>query len=95
MRNTKDSSKWFLIDWEDAATPPTQARSSLTREMHSPDVFQDGHGAEADIWGIGHLIKTCKAMNASSELRQLGDKICKESRQLTAQQVLLLVTNSL
>ena len=95
MRNIKDESKWFLIDWEDSATPPTQAQSSLRRAIHSPDVFHDGHGAEVDIWSIGHLIKTCKAMDISSDLRQLGDKICNESCQLTAQQVLNLVTNCL
>jgi len=73
-------------------TPPTKAQSSFSREIHSPDVFQDGHGAEVDIWGIGYLIKTCEALDISLDLRALGVRICNESRQLTAQQVMALVT---
>jgi len=91
MRSIRDGSKWFLIDWEDAATPPTKAQSSLSHEIHSPDVFQDGHGAEVDIWGIGCLIKTCEALDISLDLRALGVRICNESRQLTAKQVMALV----
>ena len=58
MRNTKDSSKWFLVDWEDAATPPTQARSSLTGKYTHLMFFRMVMVVMVDIWSIGHLIKT-------------------------------------
>jgi hypothetical protein len=48
--------KWILIDWEDAATPPTLAAKHLDKHCHSPAVFKDDHGPEVDIWGVGMLI---------------------------------------
>ena len=39
----------FLIDWEDAAVPPTIAPSNFDRETHSPKGFIDDHGAEVDV----------------------------------------------
>ena len=87
----EDQSKWFLIDWEDAATPPTSAQPSFARASHSPDVFHDGHGPEVDIWAIGYLIGTSTATGISAQLRALGERICKESRELCAVTVLELV----
>ena len=51
---SNDCSKWFLIDWDDAAMPPTHAAKHP--ESHPAAVFQDNHGAEVDIWGVGKLI---------------------------------------
>jgi len=47
-----DGQGWFLIDWSDATTAPTRAATDLKASEHSPRVFQDGHGAEVDIWGV-------------------------------------------
>jgi hypothetical protein len=58
MRSITDQKKWFLMDWEDAAIAPTKAAPELRPEIHAPQVFQDGHGAEVDIWGVGKLIST-------------------------------------
>jgi hypothetical protein len=49
-------SKWFLIDWDDAAISPTRAAKHLDPKSHSAAVFQDNHGAEVDIWAAGMLI---------------------------------------
>jgi len=48
---------WFLIDWDDATTPPTKARPNLQADTHHPAIAHDGHGAEVDIWAVGELIK--------------------------------------
>ena len=56
IRNGSTSTKWFLIDWDDAAIPPTQAAMHLDRNSHCPSVFLANHGAEVDIWSAGKLI---------------------------------------
>lgn len=81
-----DPTKWFLIDWEDAASPPTTAQKDFRRSTHSPTIFQDRHGAEVDIWAVGHLITTCKA-HVSEDLKSLGHRLCVEPVTLTARDV--------
>ena len=93
MLRVDDPSKWFVIDWEDAAKTPTWARLHLNPITHSPAVFQDNHGPEVDIWGVGHLMKTCTAFNLSPQWMALGQKICDNSRSLTAAEVLEQVNN--
>lgn len=73
MRRLDGQYQWFVIDWEDASPPPTQAQSHFNRETHSPKVFSDGHGAEVDIWGVGTLISQCGSLYISEELRSLGE----------------------
>jgi len=93
IREIDDKSKWLLIDWEDAAVPPTKARPTFTESNHSPAIFSDGHGTEVDIWAIGHLIETSEAIDISPDLKKLGERICQESELLSAEEVLELVNN--
>jgi hypothetical protein len=51
-----DHSRWFLVDWDDAAMAPTRAPKHLDPKSHSAASFQDNHGADVDIWGAGKLI---------------------------------------
>jgi hypothetical protein len=50
--------KWFLIinNCEDASFAPTKAALHLCPPKHSPNVYEDNHGADADIMGVGRLI---------------------------------------
>ncbi|THU96247.1 hypothetical protein K435DRAFT_839131 [Dendrothele bispora CBS 962.96] len=72
IRSKDDRSKWFLIDWEDAAEAPTKALLHSASDNRSPGVLQDGHGGEVDIWGVGHLITESGVIGLSSELGQIG-----------------------
>ncbi|THU97186.1 hypothetical protein K435DRAFT_857810 [Dendrothele bispora CBS 962.96] len=74
MRRLDDPEKWFVVDWEDAATPPTTAQPHFNSATHSSRIFVDGHGAEVDIWGVGGLIIHCSltALDVTPELRDLG-----------------------
>jgi hypothetical protein len=56
IRSASTRTKWFLVDWDDASTPPTKAAMHLNQNTHAPAVFEDNHGAEVDIWGTGKLI---------------------------------------
>jgi len=66
---TFDGTGWYLIDWSDASTAPTRAITHLTESEHSPQVRQDNHGQEVDIWGIANYMEqmasraTCKVAN--------------------------------
>lgn len=51
-----DSDRWFLIDFADASAVPTKAVDHLSLDGHSPHIRDDGHGAEVDIWGVGHYM---------------------------------------
>jgi hypothetical protein len=52
-----DGQEWFLIDWSDASTAPTRGVTHLKESEHSPQVRQDNHGPEVDIWGIGRYME--------------------------------------
>ena len=75
MQNMSDPEKWFLIDWEDASTAPTVADPRLDRRTHAPRVFEDGHGAEVDIWGVGKLITTAHISDLPEKLLSLGQRM--------------------
>lgn len=72
IRCLDDPHSWFLIDWEDAAAPPTKAQPHFDKLSHSPKIFTDGHGPEVDLWGVGELISRSTAMGVSFELQELG-----------------------
>jgi hypothetical protein len=91
IRNADNPRNWILIDWEDAAIPPTKGQPRFNKSNHSPRILEDNHGAEVDIWGVGHLITSCDAADISSEFKDLGRRICQEAHMLTAQNVLELL----
>lgn len=72
--SAQDSTKWFLIDWDDASTSPTRAATHLDLSHHSPAVFLDNHGAEVDIWSVGKLIVDACAFvpNISEAMVDIG-----------------------
>ena len=92
MRRIDDPDKWFLIDWEDAAVPPTTVPAHFNHRTHSPRVFTPGHGAEVDMWGVGRLITQCHGFDISAELQSLGKQM-QETSPPTAQEALNVVKN--
>src|SRR5271170_253794 len=56
IKRADDPTKWFLIDWDDAAQLPTIAATHLDRDSHAPTVFNNNHGPEVDTWAVGKLI---------------------------------------
>ncbi|GBC37683.2 uncharacterized protein OCT59_005663 [Rhizophagus irregularis] len=45
-----EPSKWIIIDWKDADGYPNNPADHLTPDEHAPEVFQQNHGGEVDIW---------------------------------------------
>jgi hypothetical protein len=54
--DTSLHTKWFLIDWDDASTTLTQPAVHLDWNSHPPMVFENNHGVEVNIWGVGKLV---------------------------------------
>ncbi|KAF8324425.1 uncharacterized protein EI90DRAFT_3075323 [Cantharellus anzutake] len=79
MRSITNPNQWFLIDWEDAAVPPTKAAPNLDSGTHAPQVFEDGHGTEVDLWGVGNLITRAGVPGLPENLCSLGRKMVKGS----------------
>ncbi|KAF8330307.1 uncharacterized protein EI90DRAFT_3154937 [Cantharellus anzutake] len=79
MQSLTNSKQWFLIDWEDAAIPPTKAALNLDSETHAPQVFEDGHGAEVDLWGVGNLITEAPVHELPQSLCSFGWNLVKGS----------------
>lgn len=70
---------------------PTKGQPHFSMSDHPLCIREDNHGAEVDIWGIGHLITTSTAADISEEFKNLGKYICEQSGILTAQSVLALM----
>ena len=82
---------WLLIDWEDASGCPTKGKPRFSLLDHSPRIQEDNHGAEVDIWGIGHLITTSNVADLSEDFKDFGVSIRERSSILNAQKVLELM----
>ncbi|KAF8509657.1 hypothetical protein BU17DRAFT_98740 [Hysterangium stoloniferum] len=52
---------------------------------HSPRILEDNHGAEVDIWGVGHLLTSSTASDISSEFKALGKS--SQLMQLSAESI--------
>ncbi|KAH8830949.1 hypothetical protein DL96DRAFT_1594926 [Flagelloscypha sp. PMI_526] len=87
MQSTTNSTKWFLIDFEEAAFAPAVAVTNLNPETHSPQVLLDGHGPEVDIWAVGRLIITMSCLGISKDFISLGNRMIAGSI-VTAEQAL-------
>ncbi|KAF8346567.1 hypothetical protein F5887DRAFT_1281694 [Amanita rubescens] len=90
MQSREDSSKWFLIDWEDASFAPTKGAPHLSQNEHSPNVYKDNHGADVDIWAVGRLIFTAQLQVPA--LRDFG-QMMMEGHVLNAEQGLGEICN--
>ncbi|KAF8336080.1 hypothetical protein F5887DRAFT_1285507 [Amanita rubescens] len=90
MQSRENSSKWFLIDWEDASFAPTKGAPHLSQNEHSPNVYKDDHGADVDIWAVGRLIFTAQLQVPA--LRDLGQTMM-EGHVLNAEQGLKEICN--
>jgi len=56
---------------------PTHAVTHLSPDSHSPAVFEDNHGAEVDIWGVGKLI-----LDASAFVTGMSETIMHIGKQM-------------
>jgi serine/threonine protein kinase len=62
------SGDWFLVDYDLMAqldeSKSVPAIAFLTGDSHSEHICKP-HGLEVDIWGLGHLMETCRLPDQS------------------------------
>lgn len=87
VQSYDNTAQWILIDWDDAATPPTRPAFHLDSATHAPEVFKADHGEEVDIWGIGKLILGAKT-DIPDPLKQIGEWMSKPLPRPTALEAL-------
>ncbi|TDL22896.1 hypothetical protein BD410DRAFT_839228 [Rickenella mellea] len=87
VRRADDSTKWFLIDFEDAAMSPTSPLPDFKKQLHHPNIFKANHGAEVDIWAIGKLIVDANdfVRGLSTELLDVGTRLLIDSSSTASQ----------
>jgi len=94
-----DSSKWFLIDFDDSSKSPKEncPDEHLSRHEHPPEIFEPGsHSMSVDIWGVGYLILSCKC-TLSETLFGFGQRLVNSEpdNRPTAEQVLIKIRDYL
>ncbi|KAJ7067815.1 hypothetical protein C8F01DRAFT_577072 [Mycena amicta] len=74
IRSFEDRKDWFIIDWSDATQAPACAESTVNFQPHThcPSLFEDNHGSEVDLWGVGELLLTSKVMGLDPWLTEFG-----------------------
>ncbi|XP_071713498.1 uncharacterized protein [Rutidosis leptorrhynchoides] len=85
MRRSDRENEWFVIGFGEAASapqiyPPQQdsarAESGVSPtsagNRHAPEMKGRGmHGVKVDVWGVGHMLKTCGLVGLPKALREL------------------------
>ena len=76
VQRADDPSRWFLIDWDDAAVPTTSAAMHLNQNYHSSSVFRDGHAGEVDVWAVGKVMSKAsrRLLGFPSNIVAVGEK---------------------
>jgi len=81
VQRADDPSRWFLIDWDDAAVPTTSAAMHLNQNYHSSSVFRDGHAGEVDVWAVGKVMSKAsrRLLGFPSNIVAVGEKMQTET----------------
>ncbi|KDP22357.1 hypothetical protein JCGZ_26188 [Jatropha curcas] len=61
MRRSDRDNEWFVCGFEEAVGAPQIYPHEIgeARGRHAPEMGRGLHGVKVDVWGVGHLVKTC------------------------------------
>ncbi|RUS15861.1 hypothetical protein BC937DRAFT_91879 [Endogone sp. FLAS-F59071] len=88
-------SRWFLIDWDDATSLPTKAAKHLDQSNHAPEVFQNNHGGEVDIWSVEQLMRETHILALSKDIKAAGRWMQRRKYRPTAEDALKTINDLL
>ncbi|GMH09062.1 hypothetical protein Nepgr_010902 [Nepenthes gracilis] len=92
-RNDRED-EWFLSGFEEAVGAPqiyphgsavvaggggSAATSAVGGGRHAPEMGRGVHGVKVDVWGVGHLMKTCGLTAAPKQLRELQNRCLEQN----------------
>ncbi|KAF5732315.1 Kinase superfamily protein isoform 1 [Tripterygium wilfordii] len=62
MRRSDRENEWFVCGFDEAVCAPQlypHGGGVEARGKHPPEMGRGLHGVKVDVWGVGHLVKTC------------------------------------
>ncbi|RVX08218.1 hypothetical protein CK203_017716 [Vitis vinifera] len=78
MRRSDRDSEWFVCGFDEAVGAPQiyphGAATPATSGRHAPEMGRGLHGVKVDVWGVGHLVKTCGLVAVPKLLRELQNR---------------------
>lgn len=77
MRSTERDNEWFLCGFDEAVGAPQLNPFQVVaaeRGEHAPELERALHGVKVDVWGLGHLVRTCGLAGVPKMLRELQNR---------------------
>ncbi|MBA0621922.1 hypothetical protein Godav_007499 [Gossypium davidsonii] len=78
LRRCDGENEWFVTGFDEAVGAPQiyphPVASTEARGTHAPEMVRGLHGVKVDVWGVGHLVKTCGLTNLPKMLRELQSR---------------------
>ncbi|KAL4346627.1 hypothetical protein GQ457_17G025680 [Hibiscus cannabinus] len=78
LRGIDSENEWFIGGFDEAVGAPQiyphPVAGSDARGRYAPEMGRGIHGVKVDVWGVGHLVKTCGITNLPKMLRELQNK---------------------
>ncbi|XWS48366.1 hypothetical protein CRYUN_Cryun13aG0070100 [Craigia yunnanensis] len=78
LRRSDRENEWFVCGFDEALGAPQiyphPAASVEARGRNAPEMVRGLHGVKVDVWGVGHLVKTCGLTNMPKMLRELQNR---------------------
>ncbi|KAK8537090.1 hypothetical protein V6N13_042038 [Hibiscus sabdariffa] len=78
LRRTDSENEWFVCGFDEAVGAPQIYPHPVAgvdaRGRYAPEMGRGLHGVKVDVWGVGHLIKTCGLTNLPKMLKELQNR---------------------
>ncbi|KAL5570162.1 hypothetical protein UlMin_026737 [Ulmus minor] len=76
-RRSDRENEWFVSGFEEAVGAPRIYPQSAGPEecgKHAPEMERGLHGVKVDVWGLGHLVRSCGLVSLPKMLRELQQR---------------------
>lgn len=82
MRRVDRENEWFVCGFDEAVGAPqiyphgtvTGGEAAGARGRHAPEKERGLHGVKVDVWGVGHLVRSCGLAGLPKMLRELQNQ---------------------
>ncbi|KAM5557213.1 hypothetical protein ABKV19_024548 [Rosa sericea] len=85
MRSTERDNEWLLCGFDEAVGAPQlnpYQVAAAERGEHAPELERALHGVKVDVWGVGHLVRTCGLAGVPKMLRELQNRCLDQNPEL-------------
>lgn len=85
MRSTERDNEWLLCGFDEAVGAPQlnpYQVAAAERGGHAPELDRGLHGVKVDVWGVGHLVRSCGLAGVPKMLRELQNRCLEQNPEL-------------